>query len=225
LDRQSTEVSARARAGCARAAAAREQRPAQRHRDRATAASTALAGLGVAVAEERRMQFRDQRAHPVKCPAMNQPIRHRGVQFSFDWPIRVYYEDTDAGGIVFFANYLKFFERARTEWLRACGIDQRQLAEQNGIVFIVSETAVQYRAPARLDDVLTIASRIERLGKASVEFVQEARRGDAMLAIGTIRVGCVDLATLRPVALPVSVSEALRRDPRAFIAGVSTANA
>ncbi|MGG1946328.1 tol-pal system-associated acyl-CoA thioesterase [Trinickia sp. NRRL B-1857] len=156
---------------------------------------------------------------------MNQPTSHRGVQFSFDWPIRVYYEDTDAGGIVFFANYLKFFERARTEWLRACGIDQRRLAEEHGIVFIVSQTAVQYRAPARLDDVLTIANRIERLGKASVEFVQEARRDGVTLAVGTIRVGCVELATLKPVALPVSVADALRRDPRAFAEGVSTANA
>jgi acyl-CoA thioester hydrolase len=171
------------------------------------------------------MQFRDQFAHPVKYRAMNQPTSHRGVQFSFDWPIRVYYEDTDAGGIVFFANYLKFFERARTEWLRACGIDQRRLAEENGIVFIVSETAVRYHSPARLDDRLTIASRIERLGKASVEFVQEALRGGERLAVGTIRVGCVELATLKPVALPPSVSEALRRDPRAFIEGVSTANA
>ena len=156
---------------------------------------------------------------------MNQPTSHRGVQFSFDWPIRVYYEDTDAGGIVFFVNYLKFFERARTEWLRACGVDQRRLAEDNSIVFIVSETAVQYRAPARLDDTLTVTSRIERLGKASVEFVQEARRASELLAVGKIRVGCVDLATLKPVALPASVSEALRRDPNAFIEGVSTANA
>ncbi|RDU95955.1 tol-pal system-associated acyl-CoA thioesterase [Trinickia dinghuensis] len=156
---------------------------------------------------------------------MNQPTSHRGVQFSFDWPIRVYYEDTDAGGIVFFANYLKFFERARTEWLRACGIDQRKLAEENGVVFIVSETTVQYRAPARLDDQLTVASRIERLGRASVEFVQEARRGEDILAVGKIRVGCVELATLKPVALPASVSDALRRDPQAFIEGVSTANA
>lgn len=156
---------------------------------------------------------------------MNQPTRHRGVQFSFDWPIRVYYEDTDAGGIVFFANYLKFFERARTEWLRACGIDQRKLAEENGIVFIVSETAVKYRMPARLDDTLTISSRIERLGKASVEFVQEAWRGDTLLAVGTIRVGCVELATLKPIALPVSMSDGLRRDPHAFREGMSTANA
>ena len=155
---------------------------------------------------------------------MNQPTSHRGVQFSFDWPIRVYYEDTDAGGIVFFANYLKFFERARTEWLRACGIDQHKLAEENGVVFIVSETAVQYRTPARLDDVLTIASRIERVGKASVEFVQEARRGDTLLAVGTIRIGCVELATLKPVVLPASVADGLRRNPLAFREEVSTTN-
>jgi acyl-CoA thioester hydrolase len=159
---------------------------------------------------------------------MNQSTRRPGVQSGFDWPIRVYYEDTDAGGIVFFANYLKFFERARTEWLRACGIDQRKLAEENGVLFVVSETAVQYRAPARLDDMLTIASRIERMGRASVEFVQEARRGDTVLAIGTIRVGCVDHATLKPIALPPSVSEGLRRDPHAvphaFEAAMSTAN-
>ncbi len=155
---------------------------------------------------------------------MNQPTRRRGAQSGFDWPIRVYYEDTDAGGIVFFANYLKFFERARTEWLRACGVDQRKLAEENGVLFVVSETAVQYRAPACLDDMLTIASRIERLGKASVEFVQEARRGDVVLAIGTIRVGCIDHATLKPIALPHAVSEGLRRESHPFEAGVSTAN-
>lgn len=162
---------------------------------------------------------------PVKCRAMNQPTHRCDVQFGFDWPIRVYYEDTDAGGIVFYANYLKFFERARTEWLRACGVDQRGLAEQSGILFVVSETAVQYRAPARLDDMLVIASRIERLGRASVEFAQEARRGDVVLAAGTIRVGCVEHATLRPAALPSSVSEALRREPRLFQQGMSTATA
>jgi len=156
---------------------------------------------------------------------MNQPTSRGGVQFTFDWPLRVYYEDTDAGGIVFFANYLKFFERARTEWLRAGGIDQRKLAEQCGIVFVVSATAVQYRSPARLDDMLTIVSRIERLGKASVEFVQEAHRGGAVLAVGKVRVGCVDHVTLKPVALPPSVSAALRSDPLAFAAGMSTAGA
>ena len=73
-----------------------------------------------------------------------------GAEIGFVWPIRVYYEDTDAGGIVFYANYLKFFERARTEWLRACGVDQRKLAEESGALFVVRSTALDYRAPARL---------------------------------------------------------------------------
>ncbi len=88
-----------------------------------------------------------------------------GAEIGFTWPIRVYYEDTDAGGIVFYANYLKFFERARTEWLRACGVEQDRLAEETGALFIVRSTAVDYRAPARLDDLVKIVSRPERIGR------------------------------------------------------------
>jgi acyl-CoA thioester hydrolase len=133
----------------------------------------------------------------------------------FEWPIRVYYEDTDAGGIVFYANYLKFFERARTEWLRACGIDQQRLAESDGIVFVVKRTAVDYSAPARLDDTIRIASRIERLGRASVDFHQEAWRGDTLLATGDVRVASVNRETIRPAAVPDSVLDGLRRGPHA----------
>ena len=93
--------------------------------------------------------------------------------------MRVYYEDTDAGGIVFYANYLKFFERARTEWLRACGIDQRQLADDTDAIFVVRSTSLDYRAPARLDDTLAITSRPGRIGRASVEFAQEVVRRHA----------------------------------------------
>src|SRR5882757_6557251 len=105
----------------------------------------------------------------------SEPQRANGL-LTFDWPLRVYYEDTDAGGIVFYANYLKFFERARTEWLRACGVDQNRLAAETGALFIVRSTSVDYRAPARLDDLVTVVSRIERIGRASVDFVQEAQR-------------------------------------------------
>jgi len=147
-----------------------------------------------------------------------------GAEIGFVWPIRVYYEDTDAGGIVFYANYLKFFERARTEWLRACGIDQSRLAEETGALFIVRSTALDYRAPARLDDMLKIVSRVERLGRASVEFAQEAWRGDTLLATGSIRVGCVDSAALRPAAIPPPVLAALRRGPESNGASVSTAS-
>jgi acyl-CoA thioester hydrolase len=136
-----------------------------------------------------------------------------GAEIGFTWPIRVYYEDTDAGGIVFYANYLKFFERARTEWLRACGIEQSRLASETGTLFIVCSTALDYRSPARLDDSLAIVSRIERLGRATVDFMQEAWREGTLLATGSIRIGCVDAAALRPTAIPPAVLAALRRGP------------
>ncbi len=132
---------------------------------------------------------------------------------SFDWPVRVYYEDTDAGGIVFYANYLKFFERARTEWLRACGVEQGRLVDANGIVFVVRNVALDYRAPARLDDKLTIVNRIGRLGRASVEFDQEAWRGDTLLVCGRVRIGCVECVAFRPAAFPAPVFAALQRGP------------
>lgn len=134
---------------------------------------------------------------------------------TFDWPVRVYYEDTDAGGIVFYANYLKFFERARTEWLRACGIDQQRLAESNGIVFVVRRTSVEYASPARLDDVIRVVSRIERLGRASVDFHQEAWRDGVLLASGDIRVASVDRVSIRPAAIPDGVLDGLKRGPHA----------
>lgn len=96
---------------------------------------------------------------------------------NFEWPIRVYYEDTDAGGIVFYANYLKFFERARTEWLRACGIDQQKLAESDGIVFVVRRTSVD-SSPARLDDVIRVVSRID--GWVARRWIFTRKRGAAM---------------------------------------------
>jgi acyl-CoA thioester hydrolase len=144
---------------------------------------------------------------------MKPPSSQPGAEIGFTWPIRVYYEDTDAGGIVFYANYLKFFERARTEWLRACGIEQSRLARETGTLFIVSSTALDYRSPARLDDMLTIVSRIERIGRASVDFVQEAWRDGTMLTTGTVRVGCVDATALRPTAIAPAVLAALRRGP------------
>ncbi|PQV52386.1 tol-pal system-associated acyl-CoA thioesterase [Paraburkholderia sp. BL21I4N1] len=155
---------------------------------------------------------------------MNESTSQPGTEIGCTWSIRVYYEDTDAGGIVFYANYLKFFERARTEWLRACGVDQRRLADETGAMFIVSSTAVDYRAPARLDDIVNVVSRIERLGRASVDFVQEAWRDGTLLATGSIRVGCVDRITLRPAAIPSPVLAALRRGPGASSGGVSTDN-
>jgi acyl-CoA thioester hydrolase len=130
----------------------------------------------------------------------------------FRWPVRVYWEDTDAGGIVFYANYLKFFERARTEWLRSLGIEQGALRASAGGLFIVSETAVRYRAPAKLDDELLVTAELKSVGNASLIISQQARRGDTLLAEGTIRIGWVDDKTLRPGRIPPAILALLNRE-------------
>ena len=107
----------------------------------------------------------------------------------FTWPIRVYWEDTDAGGIVFYANYLKFFERARTEWLRTLGVAQSRLKQDSGGMFVVSETTLRYLAPSRLDDELLVTAQLEAGGRASLIIAQKAFRGDTLLCDGTIRIG------------------------------------
>jgi acyl-CoA thioester hydrolase len=127
----------------------------------------------------------------------------------FTWPVRVYYEDTDTGGVVFYANYLKFFERARTEWLRAAGVNQQALGELHNVMFVVKSTAVDYHAPAKLDDELKLTVAVEKLGRASVQFIQECwRAGDAqeqLLTRGQIKIGCVDTRTFRPSPIPDDV--------------------
>jgi acyl-CoA thioester hydrolase len=127
----------------------------------------------------------------------------------FEHPIRVYWEDTDAGGIVFYANYLKFFERARTEWLRALGIGQHALREETGGMFVVSETAVKYHRPAKLDDQLRVTATLAEGGRASLVIAQQAWLGDTLLCEGTIRIGWVDAATMKPARIPSSVLERL----------------
>ena len=118
------------------------------------------------------------------------------------WRVRVYWEDTDGGGVVYYANYLKFMERARTEWLRALGHSQAELAEQFGFVFAVVEVKVNYRRPARLDDELTVSCLPVPEGRASIRFKQVIRKGEDTLADGEVRVACVDAKTFRPRALP-----------------------
>jgi acyl-CoA thioester hydrolase len=121
----------------------------------------------------------------------------------------VYWEDTDAGGVVFYANYLKFFERARTEWLRAAGVEQQRLRDDTGAMFVVAEVQTRYLAPARLDDLLHVTVRVEEQGAASMVIVQEAFRGVVLLAEGRIRIGCVQAESLRPCRIPVRVVNAL----------------
>jgi acyl-CoA thioester hydrolase len=121
---------------------------------------------------------------------------------AFHFQVRVYWEDTDAGGVVFYANYLKFFERARTEWLRQLGFGQEALRTQQRLMFVVTDTALQYRAPARLDDLLHVSVRPEPAGRASLVVHQQAWRGDTLLTEGRIRIGCVDAQTFRPRRMP-----------------------
>jgi acyl-CoA thioester hydrolase len=116
--------------------------------------------------------------------------------------VRVYWEDTDAGGVVFYANYLKFFERARTEWLRSRGFGQERLRVDTGAIFIVTDTSLRYRAPARLDDLLVVTVDVTQAGRASLTLEQQAWRGDELLTEGTIRIGCVDAGTFRPRRIP-----------------------
>jgi len=137
-----------------------------------------------------------------------------GAQDLFSFPIRVYWEDTDAGGIVFYVNYLKFFERARTEWLRTHGIGQRQLKDDVGGMFVVSDTQVRYLRPARLDDELLVTVRVERFGTASLLLAQRVLSGGPngpVLCEGQIRIGWVDATTLRPARIPPSLLEVLEQ--------------
>jgi acyl-CoA thioester hydrolase len=128
----------------------------------------------------------------------------------FRYRLRIYWEDTDAGGVVFYANYLKFFERARTEWLRSFGVGQQALKEQTGMIFIVSDTRVRYLRPARLDDEIDVSVQVRETGRASLVIDQGAWRGQELLAEGQIRIGCVDAGTFRPQRIPTPFLEQLR---------------
>lgn len=125
----------------------------------------------------------------------------------FDWPVRVYYEDTDAGGVVYHAGYLRFFERGRTEWLRALGYSQARLVEEKGLLFTVAEISIRFRQPARLDDLLIVRTQALAGGGATVNFEQHLlREGDAeLLATGQVRVACIEASSFRPRRLPAEL--------------------
>ncbi len=127
----------------------------------------------------------------------------------FIWPIRVYYEDTDAGGVVFYANYLKFFERARTEMLRALGYEQDHLLRTEGIIFAVRSVQVDYLSPARFNQQLQVFTQLTLVKKASLVFEQVVKRDDDVLCEGSVRVACLDAQTLRPKAIPETLFRAI----------------
>lgn len=140
----------------------------------------------------------------------------------FSWPVRVYWEDTDAGGIVFYANYLKFFERSRTEWLRSLGVEQQRLRESTGGIFVVAETSIRYHRPARLDDELIVTASLVEAGRASMiigqqvllkteqKTGQEEGQPPILLCEGSIRIGWVDAASLQPRRIPAAILDSLK---------------
>jgi acyl-CoA thioester hydrolase len=123
----------------------------------------------------------------------------------FEWPIRVYWEDTDAGGVVYYATYLKFLERARTEWLRALGIEQPALAEADNVVFVVRRIEVDYLRPAVFDDSLVVVSQLESSGGASLRMAQSVWRGEVLLLTARVKIACVTRDGFRPAKIPGNV--------------------
>jgi acyl-CoA thioester hydrolase len=128
----------------------------------------------------------------------------------FTFPIRVYWEDTDAGGIVYYANYLNFFERARTEWLRQLGVEQGTLLETEGCMFVVSEVQTKFHRPARIDSLLLVSVQIKQIGHASLSLHQTATLQDhtedgLLVCEGTVRLACVQQTTMRPVVIPKAI--------------------
>jgi acyl-CoA thioester hydrolase len=129
---------------------------------------------------------------------------------AFEWPVRVYYEDTDTAGIVYHANYLKFMERARTEWLRALGFEQDQLARVHGIGFVVTRATLNFRRPARFNDALRTTCLLTRCGRASLELAQDVLSMEGeLLCGGEIKVGCVTLRGMGPARMPAEILERL----------------
>jgi acyl-CoA thioester hydrolase len=127
----------------------------------------------------------------------------------FSWPVRVYYEDTDLGGVVYYANYLKFLERARTEWLRSLGYTQTELATANGVVFVVRSIALDYLKPARFDDSLEVTVEIADTGASRIGLAQRVRRGAEDLVTADVDIACVHTTTFKPVRIPGTILAAI----------------
>ena len=144
---------------------------------------------------------------PSKRPS---PVTHHASPV-FSWPVRVYYEDTDLGGVVYYANYLKFLERARTEWLRALGFEQTELAAVHAVVFVVRSITLEYLKPARFNDELEVTVELRGTGASRIELQQQVRRGADDLAAARVEIACVNTASFKPVRIPGPISARLGR--------------
>ncbi len=129
---------------------------------------------------------------------------------TFSWPIRVYWEDTDAGGVVYHARYLHFFERARTEWLRSTGISQTDLRQENDVLLVVKDAYLDILRPARIDDVLSATVHIAKIGRVSFLVHQELWRGSDCLSKADVKVACIRASSFKPCGLPDDVNQALK---------------
>jgi acyl-CoA thioester hydrolase len=128
---------------------------------------------------------------------------------TFSWPVRVYWEDTDAGGVVYYATYLKFMERARSEWLRALGFEQDALRDEAGVLFVVRRVEVDYLAPARFNDQIEVSVGLHEIGRASLSVKQTLSRGPTRLVSALVTLACVDAVRFKPVKIPVPILQAL----------------
>lgn len=129
----------------------------------------------------------------------------------FHWPVRVYYEDTDGGGVVYHANYIKFMERARSEWLRSLGFEQSELKMIMGIIFVVRSIAIQYRRPARFDNVLDVMTTLVRTGRSLLVFEQTISCEKVALTQATVEIVCVDATTFKPASIPEPIRTVLQK--------------
>jgi acyl-CoA thioester hydrolase len=129
----------------------------------------------------------------------------------FNWPLRVYYEDTDSGGVVYHSNYLNFMERARTEWLRALGFEQPTLKNDLGIIFVVHSMSLVFKSPAYFNDQLEIRARLLKIGHGSMEFIQSVTRDNHLLVEATVKLACVDAASFKPVGIPTVIKQAMKK--------------
>lgn len=127
----------------------------------------------------------------------------------FNWPVRVYYEDTDSGGVVYYANYLKFMERARTEWLRSFSIEQDDLRDRFGIIFAVRQVQIDYCLPAKFNDELVVTASVNKKGKASITFEQTIMCNSELLSTAKIKIACLDAILFKPVVMPEEILEKL----------------
>lgn len=130
----------------------------------------------------------------------------------FNWPVRVYYEDTDAGGVVFYANYLKFYERARTEKLRAMGFEQDELIARESVIFVVRSVQVDYLKPAKFNNMLDVSAQLSLVKSASLVFEQTIMCEGELLSEATIRIACLDANSMRPKLIPDILKQALSYD-------------